>query len=64
MLIKNSAEMDFDKEGDDIILLLLLASGATNLLSIVPKLRRQLVWLNLGYSANQQKAFIITFYRN
>ena len=56
--------MDFDKEGDDIILLLLLASGATNLLSIVPKLRRQLVWLNLGYSANQQKAFIITFYRN
>ena len=56
--------MDSEKEGDNIILLLLLASGATNLLSIVPKLRRQLVWLNLGYKAKQQKAFIVTFYRN
>ena len=34
--------MDFDEEDDDITLFLLLASGITNLLSILPKLSCQL----------------------
>ena len=34
--------MDFDEEDDDITLFLLLASGITNLLSILPKLSFQL----------------------
>ena len=34
--------MDFDKE-DDNILMLLVASGVANLLGILPKSRRQLV---------------------
>ena len=38
--------MDFDKE-DDNILMLLVASGVANLLGILPKSRRQLV---LGYT--------------
>ena len=37
--------MDFDEEDDDIILVLPVASGATNLLNILPKLRRNLVWI-------------------
>ena len=31
--------MDFEEEGDDIILLLLAASGVTNFSSILPKSR-------------------------
>ena len=42
--------MDFDKEEDDIILLLLAASGVTNVWSILSKSRRQLAmvkrWLH------------------
>ena len=37
--------MDFDEEDDDIILVLPVASGATNLLNTQPKLRRNLVWI-------------------
>ena len=35
--------MDFDEKDDDIILLLLGASGVTNVLSVLPKSRWQLV---------------------
>ena len=37
--------MDFGKEDNGIILLLHVASGVTNLLSILPKSRWQLVWV-------------------
>ena len=36
MQIKTFDSMDFDEDGDDIILLLLATSGVTNLLSILP----------------------------
>ena len=45
--------MDFDREDDDINCLTLI-----NILIILPKSRRQLVWvngLNLGYNADQKK---------
>ena len=37
--------MDFDGEDDDIILLLIVAPSVTGLLSILPKSKRQLVWV-------------------
>ena len=44
--------MGFDEEVDEVILLLLVATGITNLLGILPKSRR--------YNADQQKLFITT----
>ena len=49
--------MDFDEEDDDIILVLPVASGATNLLNTQPKLRRNLVWIKPQLQRRQQKVF-------
>ena len=43
--------MNFDKE-DDHILLLLVASGVAILLTILPKLKRQLVWVKSWLQRN------------
>ena len=37
--------MDFDEKDDVIILLLLVASGVTNLLRFLPKSREHFVWV-------------------
>ena len=37
--------MDFDEEGDDITLLLFVASGMTNVQIILPISRGQIVWI-------------------
>ena len=48
--------MDFDGEDDEIVLLLLVVSGATNLLSIQPKSRLQLVWVKTWLQKSTRKA--------
>ena len=47
--------MGFAEKGDGIILLLLLASGVTNLLSILPKLRRSLVKVKYWLQSRSKK---------
>ena len=39
--------MDFDEKDDNIILLLLVVSGITSLLNILPNSRRLLVWIKI-----------------
>ena len=46
----------FDEEDGN--LLLLVGFGVTNLLSILPKSRRQLVLVKVGHKAYQQNVFI------
>ena len=48
--------MDFDEKDDDIILLLLVASGVTNVLSVLAKSRWQLVWVKTLVTTQIQKS--------
>ena len=49
--------MDLDKKDDDIILLLLIAFGVSNLL---PKSRQWLVWVKTLFKTQMNKMCIIT----
>ena len=52
--------MDFGKQGDDINLLLLVASGVTNLLSFLPKLRGWLVQVKPWLQGRSKKSVYLT----
>ena len=56
--------MDFDGEDDDIILLLIVAPSVTGLLSILPKSKRQLVWVKPWLQGRSTKLLTTTLYRN
>ena len=48
--------MGFDKKGDVINLLLFVTSGITNLLSILPKPVRKLMWLKPWFQSRSTKS--------
>ena len=56
--------MDFDEGGDDIIFLLFIASGVKNVVSVLPKSRRQLAWVKPWLQCRSIKSTITTFYQN
>lgn len=54
--------MDFDEGGDDIIFLLFIASGVKNVVSILPKSRRQLAWVKPWLQCRSKKNCLLQYY--